>query len=195
MIVIRPIVLGGAMLVSLAVVAGSAADPDDGSMRMPDRMRQELVDWAIHFSDLPRPASPPPAVMALGSEAFARRVCVGDGTPCDNVLAAYDVARNEVIHRASLDLAKPWDRSFVVHELVHWLQVHKAATVPAWGAAEREARAASDARPDGSARESRAECEARRAAEREAYAVQNRYLRHYHSGRRAGGVLMMMHCR
>jgi hypothetical protein len=76
-----------------------------------------------------------------------------------------------VLYRVELDITKVWERSFLVHELVHWLQ-HQA-------------------QPD---TQSEPSCMAYRAAEREAYTVQNRYLRHHQSGRRAGTMLNMLHC-
>ena len=148
-----------------------ASRDEPAGVPMEAKLREQLVAAAVEFSDRPRPGSPLPALLALEPEAFAREVCQDPNLPCDNVFAAYDPTRVRVLYRKSLDLTKVWERSFVVHELVHWLQ-HQADP---------------DTRADPS-------CQTYRAAEREAYTAQNRYLRHHQSGRRAGTMLAMLHC-
>ncbi len=163
-----------------AGTCATTAAADEGRV-MDATQRKELLEWAVHFSERPQPTSPIPAMIAFADEGFARRVCRDNGLPCESVIAAYDAARNEVVYRASLDLSSVWDRSFLVHELVHWIQDR--------GDSSSGRSAPKEALSD------KADCEARRVAEREAYTVQNRYLRHYQSGRRAGAVLLMMFCR
>jgi hypothetical protein len=145
--------------------------PRAGGIAMDTALRDELLAAAVHFGDRPRPKSDAPAVLALPSAEFAREVCRDENIPCANVMAAYDPRRVRVVYRAELDLGRVWERSFVVHELVHWIQ--------------HQAQADTDADVS---------CPAYRAAEREAYTVQNRYLRHHQSGRRAGTMLSMLHC-
>ncbi len=162
--------------IALACVVAQAAQPTlrtlpaDG-VPLDAQMRAQLMSDAVEFSDRPRPATPIPTIVALPPDVFAQEVCRDDNIPCDSVLAAYDPKRLRVMYRASLDLSKVWERSFLVHELVHWLQ-HQA-------------------KPESHAD---ASCPDFKAAEREAYAVQNRFLRHHQSGRRAGTMLNMLHC-
>ena len=158
-----------------AVDAGGAPTAEaaraDAGTPMAEALREELVLAAVEFSERPRPRTPIPETLALSAAAFSREVCRDPNIPCDNVMAAYDPVRVRVLYRAELDITKVWERSFVVHELVHWLQ-HQA-------------------QPDTQAD---ADCKTYRAAEREAYTVQNRYLRHHQSGRRAGTMINMLHC-
>ncbi len=157
---------------TLAAPTSPAADTAGGSgTPMEARLREQLVEAAVEFSERSRPASPLPTVLGLSPDTFAREVCRDQNIPCDNVLAAYDAREQRVLYRAELDLTKVWERSFLVHELVHWIQ-HQA-------------------QPDVGVEPT---CQAYRAAEREAYTAQNRYLRHHHSGRRAGTMLNMLHC-
>lgn len=152
-------------------VAAAGPAPGETGTPMPAALRDELVSAAIEFSERPRPRAPVPTTLALPAAAFAGEVCRDANIPCHNVMAAYDPLRSRVLYRAELDLTKVWDRSFLVHELVHWLQ--------------HQAQLDTQADPD---------CMTYRAAEREAYTVQNRYLRHHQSGRRAGTMLNMLHC-
>jgi hypothetical protein len=163
--------VGAAPVAPVDVVAAVDAYGVEAGTPMPAALREELVSAAVEFSERPRPRTPIPATLALPAAAFAREVCRDANIPCDNVMAAYDPAHLRVLYRAELDLTKVWERSFVVHELVHWLQ--------------HQAQADTQADPD---------CKTYRAAEREAYTVQNRYLRHHQSGRRAGTMLNMLHC-
>ncbi len=146
----------------------------DDSQRtaMDDAQRTALIAATLQFADRARAkAWPDPPILALSEDAFAREVC-RDDIPCQNIAAAYDAKRRRVLYRARLDMALHWDRSFVVHEIVHWLQ-HQA-------------------RPEGV--DDDESCRAYKMAEVEAYTVQNRYLHFHQSGRRAGGFLNMLMC-
>lgn len=133
-----------------------------------------LLDWAVRLSGRRlADAGARPAVQALGDEALAEAVCGGaipSPVPCKLVAAAYDPATRRIVYRASLNLAQPRDQSFLVHELVHWLQ-HAAGE------------------PLGDA-----PCAAIFRAEREAYAAQNRFLEQHRVPMRMGQVLRFMSC-
>ncbi len=109
--------------------------------------------------------------MALPEADLKKIVCVDVAeNACRGLVAAYEPARQRIVYLNTLDMRLPLDRSFIVHELVHWLQ-------------HRDGQAHADAA-----------CSAVYAAEREAYAAQNRYLHHYKVGRRMGGVLNFVAC-
>jgi hypothetical protein len=134
----------------------------------------KLLDWAARLSGRPLAENGArPALLALGDEALAEVVCGGaipSPVPCKLVAAAYDPASRRIVYRASLNLAQPLDQSFIVHELVHWLQ-HAAGE------------------PLGDA-----PCAAVFRAEREAYAAQNRFLEQHRVHLRMGQVLRFMSC-
>jgi hypothetical protein len=172
--------LRAAMLVGVGLILGGAAawaqivprapKDDVQTDTLPGADRHELIEWAVHFSDRKRPTpDAQPAFVALDDKAFTLAVCARASFECSAVKAAYDPVGVRVIYRATLDLKDTLDRSFIVHEVVHWLQ-HQSGQAP-----------------DES-------CEGQFKAEREAYAVQNRYLTHYQRGRRVGGALAAMAC-
>lgn len=116
---------------------------------------RQLVGEAARLSDrTPPPVDEPspPRLRRLAAEAFADRICPAAPDTCRHVQAAYDTQRREILIRDTADLGDAMVRSFLVHEGVHWLQ-------------HRERGFANDVG-----------CRAVIAAEREAYAVQRRYL-------------------
>lgn len=142
-----------------------AASLDDGRL-------SDLLDWAVQLSGRPLPAGVQrPPIERLGSAELAEVVCGGDAERCRNVVAAYDTGRRRIVYLDSLDMANAADRSFILHELVHYLQ---------------HLQRGDDFSTSG--------CEAVVASEREAYRVQNKYLRHFSQGRRVGQALWFTHC-
>lgn len=133
---------------------------------------RELIAWAAEHRGrrLPHPEEAP-SLQALPETELQQIVCTELAEhACRGLVAAYEPSRQRIIYRATLDMRLAFDRSFIVHELVHWLQ-HR----------------------DGQAHAG-AGCRAVMAAEREAYAAQNRYLHHHKVGRRMGGVLKFVGC-
>jgi hypothetical protein len=133
---------------------------------------RDLIAWAAEHRDrrLPAPGEAP-VLQAMPEEQLRQIVCADVAEhACRGLVAAYEPARQRIVYRDSLDMRRPFDRSFIVHELVHWLQ-HR----------------------DGQAHAG-ADCRAVFAAEREAYAAQNRYLHHYKVGARVGAGLKFMAC-
>ncbi len=50
------------------------------------------------------------------------QVCPEEPRKCRQLVAAYSIERREILYRESLDPARVFDRSFLVHEYVHYLQ-------------------------------------------------------------------------
>jgi len=133
---------------------------------------QILLGWASHFSGRPlAPTAEIPVTSALSAEVLARTVCPEDLARCRRVVAAYDAEHRRIVHLDTLDIHDPVDRSFLVHELVHYLQHLQRGDAFLI-----------------------ASCSASLASEREAYRAQDRYLAHVGHRRRAGQVLLFTHC-
>jgi hypothetical protein len=151
------------LLIALLVPASQAAPPPD-----PELM-QDLLRWAGKLSGLDPPAALP-ALTALSEAELARRVCPDEPRHCRTLIAVYDTDRTEILYRNTLDLRDETDQSYLVHELVHYLQHRR----------------------DGDALF--ADCPRVMQAEFEAYAAQNRYLAHFKQWRRVGEILRFTHC-
>lgn len=133
---------------------------------------RDLITWAAEHRGRRLPAADEaPTLQALPEEQLKQIVCAELAEhACRGLVAAYEPARQRIIYRDTLDMRLPFDRSFIVHELVHWLQ-------------HRDGQALAGA-----------DCRAVLAAEREAYAAQNRYLHHYQVGARVGTGLKFIAC-
>lgn len=160
------------------LVAGCLANPapaqqtPDAPPNPAEAQIARLLDWAVRLSGRPAPAGRP-RVQALTAADMESAVCSGampQPAPCRQVVAAYDPARRRIVHREGLDLAQVRDQGALVHELVHWLQ--HAAGEPLENAS----------------------CAAVFRLEREAYAVQNRFLEQHGIPLRMGAVLRFMSC-
>lgn len=164
----------------LAAVVGWAASPPTGAAAscpplaahcVDDALLTDLIGWASRFSGLPAaPAHERPALQALTQPALAQRVCGEQARECRGLVAVYDTDRREIAYSDTLDLRDPTDQSYLVHELVHYLQHRRHG--------ERM----------------HLHCEAVLASEREAYAAQNRYLERFKQWRRAGEVMRFTRC-
>jgi len=136
-----------------------------------DELAQDLAGWASRLSGrASAPGAELPVFVALADDALSRTVCGAQHGGCRGVVAAYDTDRLRVVYRASLDMRDPTDQSFIVHELVHWLQ--------------HQARGASML----------STCEEVLDAEHEAYRVQNLYLTRFKQWQRMGAVLRFTYC-
>ena len=131
----------------------------------------DLLGWASRLSGLPpAPAGQRPTLTALPQTELAREVCGSQAADCRGLVAVYDTDQRRIAYADTLDMRDPSDQSVLVHELVHHLQ-HQAR-----GARMHE------------------NCEAVLASEREAYAVQNRYLERFKQWRRAGEQMRFTAC-
>ena len=159
-------------LFGAASVNAQAAPPSAGRAAIEPSLLRELIAWAAEHRGRPLPApGEAPALEALPDEELKGIVCTDLAEyACRGLVAAYEPGRKRIVYLATLDMRLAFDRSFIVHELVHWLQ-HR----------------------DGQAHAG-ASCRAVMAAEREAYAAQNRYLHHHKVGRRMGGMMKFVGC-
>lgn len=130
-----------------------------------------LLAAAIELSGLPGVDVTELPVVVRASEAeLAALACPDQPDGCRSMAALFDTERYRILLRASLDLSAPLDSSFLVHELVHVLQFKRF----------------------GHARFTR--CEDLLNSEREAYDVQNAYLRRQGIFWREGETLRYMRC-
>lgn len=130
---------------------------------------QDLLRWAGKLTGLAPPEGLP-RLTALPERELARQVCPEEPQHCRTLIAVYDTDRREIFYRDTLDLRDETDQSFIVHELVHFLQHRR----------------------DGD--DLFADCTRVMAAEAQAYAAQNRYLTHFRQWRRVGEMLRFTHC-
>ncbi len=111
-----------------------------------------------------------PQVISMSKEAITQEICPERHSQCDTLVALFEPLKYRVIYRNSLNLTKPYDRSFLVHELVHVLQFKaKGASIFA-------------------------SCKTRVMAEREAYKTQDRFLAENALEIRVSGALRFMQC-
>jgi hypothetical protein len=111
-----------------------------------------------------------PALHALPAADLAHRVCPERPEDCRTLVAVYDTDRVQVLYINTLDPRDETDQSFIVHELVHYLQHLRDGDKLFAGCAQVM------------------------AAETQAYDVQNRYLAHFKQWRRVGEMLRFTHC-
>lgn len=112
-----------------------------------------LLAAAIEFSGLPGlHVSELPPVVVMSLDDLTRNVCANNPQRCTSLVAAFDTNGYRILVRDTLDLEDPGDNSFLVHEMVHVLQLRKAGI------------------------KSFTSCREIVASEHQAYTVQNRYL-------------------
>lgn len=165
-------------LLLAAVVGWAASGPAQSATVCPPAaahcvdaaLLTDLLGWASRLSGLPAPADERPALQALPQPVLAQRVCGEQARDCRGLVAVYDTDRHEIAYADTLDLRDATDQSYLVHELVHYLQHRRHG------------------------KRMHLHCEAVLASEREAYAAQNRYLERFKQWRRAGEVMRFTHC-
>ena len=149
--------------------------PPAGHAAIDAELLLDLLGWASRLSELALPSGSVP-VDALPQRRpmsvaeLAATVCPNAPGSCRGLVAAYNTERRLIPYRDSLDMHDPIDQSFIVHELVHFLQ-HRSH-----GAEEQVSR------------------EAVLASERQAYEVQNVCLARFWQWQRMGEMLRFSHC-
>ncbi len=94
------------------------------------KLAADLLAIAIHWSGLPPiPAEQLPFLEPMSTEEITLTQCPYVLTACDGVVSLYDHENYVIIYRDTLDMDTVEDRSFIVHEMVHVLQ-HRAGLVP-----------------------------------------------------------------
>ncbi len=131
-----------------------------------------LLAAAIRLSGLPgMPAEALPPIIALPAAQLSETACRGRQTAdCENIVAAFEPDDYLIYARNTLDFENAADNSYLVHELVHVLQ---------W-------RSEGDAIFE--------TCERALRTERDAYRVQNAYLKREGLLMRVGQVLKFTSC-
>jgi len=131
-----------------------------------------LLTAAIRLSGLPgMPAEALPPVITLPPAALAEKACRGHRTAdCENIVAAFEPDDYVIYARDTLDFESAADNSWLVHELVHVLQWNREGGA-IFGTCERALQ-----------------------TERDAYRVQNAYLKREGLLMRAGQVLKFTSC-
>ena len=148
-------------------VATASGQPRLGSVD--PALLTDLLQWAGRLSALPDPPAMP-GIRALPVAELRRRVCPERPGDCRTLVAVYDTDERQVLYVDTLDLEDLADQSFIVHEMVHYLQHLRDGDRLFAG------------------------CVQVMAAETQAYEVQNKYLAHFKQWRRAGEMLRFMHC-
>jgi hypothetical protein len=131
----------------------------------------QLLAAAVRITGLPAISEAEmPQLISMSKEAITQEMCPERPAQCDTLVALFEPLKYRVIYRNNLNLTKPYDRSFLVHELVHVLQFKaKGASIFA-------------------------SCKARVMAEREAYISQDRFLAEQAVEIRVSGALRFMRC-
>lgn len=139
---------------------------------MPDStLLAYLLSAAANLSGYPAVALEDlPPIVRISAAEMRQEFC-GDGQrSCANMAALFDGDGKRILLRDDLDLDHPGDNSFLVHELVHVLQHRQRGERIFAG------------------------CHETLRTEREAYAVQNRYLKREGAFLRFGEGLALMGC-
>ncbi len=171
----RTAVCAGALLgngtVSWAGEAPDCASPSDSTACISTELAEDLARWAGKLSGLPYFALKElPPLLPLPQAALAHEVCGVEQAHCRGLVAVYDTDLRRILYVNTLDMSDPTDQSFIVHELVHALQHQQRGDAL------------------------HASCAAVVESERQAYAVQNRYLTEFRQWQRVGEVVRFMHC-
>ena len=130
-----------------------------------------LLAAAVRLSGLdPLPVTQLPPIQQMPANLIQATACPQRPVDCTDIAAFFDHTRYRILLRDDLDLAHSTDNSFLVHELVHVLE-HRAK-----------------------GRRFLADCADSLRSEREAYRVQNTYLREQGRLERHGDMLSHMGC-
>jgi len=134
-------------------------------------MMSTLLAAAVQLSGLPgMPAGELPPVLMLPRSELNKTVCPSAPVRCAGLTAAFDTQRYRIVMDDKLNLNDAYDASFLVHEMVHVLQFRSTGSVGFTS------------------------CEAVIESERQAYAVQNAYLRGHDQVANEGAMLKFSHC-
>lgn len=130
-----------------------------------------LISAAANLSGYPAvPIEELPPIVGMSAADLRHEVCGHGQTSCTNMAAVFDSDGWRILLRDDLDLENPADNSFLVHELVHVLQHRQRGERIFAG------------------------CRETLRTEREAYSVQNRYLKREGRFLRFGEGLAFMTC-
>jgi hypothetical protein len=131
----------------------------------------QLLAVAVRMTGLPAiPEAELPQILSMTKEAITQEMCPERPSQCDTLVALFEPVKYRVIYRDTLNLRRTFDRSFLLHELVHVLQFKAKGR----GIFET--------------------CQSRMQAEREAYFTQDRFLAEHAIEIRVGGALRFMNC-
>jgi hypothetical protein len=131
----------------------------------------QLLAFVVRVTSLPAVSEGDlPQMISMSKEAITQEMCPERPSECDTLVALFEPAKYRVLYRNTLDLNKTFDRSFLLHELVHVLQF-KAKGPSIFFT-----------------------CKDRLLAERQAYMTQDRYLAEKGLEMRVGGALRFMRC-
>ena len=138
---------------------------------MPPDLLAYLLAAAVRLSGYPAIALEDlPPVLRLPPAQLAARACPQRREDCGSVAAAFEPGEYAIYLRDNLDLEDPADNSFLLHELVHVLQWKRDGETMYEG------------------------CERAIGTEREAYRVQNAYLKQEGRLARFGHALLFLSC-
>lgn len=164
-------VIATLVLVSIGSDRASAQTSASSQNRLDPAQLLELFQWAARLTRRTLPDDLTlPVVVALSVEQLNQRVCPDKPTRCRPIAAAYGIENRDIIYRDSLDMTRLLDRSYLLHEVVHFLQ-HQD---------QRDAVNAS--------------CEQILANERQAYGVQAAFLRQHGIYQPVGLELRRIRC-
>jgi hypothetical protein len=131
----------------------------------------QLLTFAVRITGLPAIAEADlPQMIAMSKEGITQEMCPERPAQCDTLVALFEPSKYRVIYRSTLDLTKTFDRSFLLHELVHVLQFRAKGPSIFFT------------------------CKDRMLVEREAYITQDRYLAEKGLEMRVSGALRFMRC-
>lgn len=80
---------------------------------------------ASYTSYTPLSSEQLPSIVSLSKEDLSRELCPDDPKNCQNMAAVYDTCKKRILIRDDLDMNNDSDNSFLLHELIH---AHQHAT-------------------------------------------------------------------
>lgn len=128
-----------------------------------------LLAAATHLSGLP-PLQKLPEITPVSAIQMVATVCPQVPSDCRSLQAVYETEGNHILYLDTLDMEVPEDASFLVHEITHALQYQARGDAIFAG------------------------CNAMMATEKEAYAVQNKFLQREGRLLRVGEMLRFARC-
>ena len=169
------LMLGLAMIVALVCLVtptpGTAESDTSSNQALPNQQVWALFHWAARLTRRSLPDDLTlPTLVPMSAEQINERVCPRAPKRCRPIAAAYGIEHRDIIYRESLNLSRLIDRSYLLHEAVHFLQHLE----------QRESINAS--------------CEQIRANERQAYRAQAAYLRAHRIHHPVGLELARIKC-